>query len=260
MPRMEELRQPSTPSSRGCGDYCMGLGWKCAGGQQPQGMLSNWRDVGERRSPKSYIKLPHFGQTVVVKKRFWELQRQGAFESTGEQVKYLTPVPEVSKGHAVLTDRGFVKVVSYTIKDIKEPVKDQDELALVEVTADEDPLRLRRRLREKASVACLKTQEEEEEERKRGNLFRVLYDEEQHMLGSEAREVPALQRDLAPFRAEQEAEATRPEEDEILQTRIIPNEEVFLNKAEWIEAIMKEIKSLEEKKAIETDSTRCGIL
>ena len=70
------------------------------------------------------------------------------------------------------------------------------------------------------------------------------------MLGSEAREVPALQRGLAPFRAEQEAEATRPEEDEILQTRIIPNEEVFLNKADWIEAIMKEIKSLEEKKAI----------
>ena len=90
---------------------------------------------------------------MVVKKRSWELH-QGAFESTGEQVKYLTPVPEVSKGHAVLTDRGFVKVVSYTIKDIKEPVKDQDELALVEVTADEDPLRLRRRLREKASVAC----------------------------------------------------------------------------------------------------------
>ena len=70
------------------------------------------------------------------------------------------------------------------------------------------------------------------------------------MLGSEAREVPALQRGLAPFRAEQEAEATRPEEDEILQTRIIPNEEVFLNKADWIEAIVKEIKSLEEKKAI----------
>ena len=46
-----------------------------------------------------------------------------------------------------------MKVVSYTIKDIKEPVKDLDEL--VEVTADEDPLRLRRRLREKASVACL---------------------------------------------------------------------------------------------------------
>ena len=82
----------------------------------------------------------------------------------------------------------------YTIKDVKEPVKDQDELALVEVTVDEDPLKLRRRIREKTSVACLKTYEEEEEEKRRVNLFRVLYDEEQHLLGSEPREVPALQR------------------------------------------------------------------
>ena len=151
-------------------------------------------ELERRRREKITEKLPHFGQTVVVKKRSWELQRQGAFESTGEQVKYLTPVPEVSKGHAVLTDRGFIKVVSYTIKDIKEPVKDQDELALVEVTVDEDPLKLRRRIREKTSVACLKTYEEEEEEKRRVNLFRVLYDEEQHLLGSEPREVPALQR------------------------------------------------------------------
>ena len=56
--------------------------------------------------------------------------------------------------------------MSYTIKDIKEPVKDSEELALVEVAVEEDPLRLRRRIREKASVACLKTHEEEEEEKR----------------------------------------------------------------------------------------------
>ena len=32
-----------------------------------------------------------------------------------------TPTPEVSKGHAVLTDKEKVKVVSYLIKDVKEP-------------------------------------------------------------------------------------------------------------------------------------------
>lgn len=168
-----------------------------------------------------------------------------------------TTVSEVSKGHAVLTDKDVIKVVSYTIKDLKEPVTDREELALVEVAADEDPMTLRRRIREKASVACLRTHEEEEEEKRRVNLFRVLYDEEQHLLGSEPREVPALQRGLAPFRAEQEAEATRPLEDEVLQTRIIPNEEVFMNTTEWIEAIVKEIKSLEAKKAIKSG---CGLL
>ena len=90
----------------------------------------------------------------------------------------------------------------------------------------------------------LKTHEEEEEERQRVNLFRVLYDEEQHMLGSEAREVPALQRGLAPFRAEQEAEATRPEEDEILHRG--DNEG-------------NQIAGREESHQ-EADSARCGIL
>ena len=77
-----------------------------------------------------------------------------------------------------------------------------------------------------------------------------MYDEEQNLLGAHPRKVSALQRGLATFRAEQEAEATRPLEDEVLQTRVIPNEEVFQNKTEWIEAFTKEIKSLETKKAI----------
>eukprot|EP00913_Durusdinium_trenchii_P024130 g22659.t2 len=88
-----------------------------------------------------------------------------------------------------------------------------------------------------------------EKERKR--LYELTpmqqFEQLQSLMGTPA---PGNRGGLAPFRAEQEAEATRPEEDEILQTRIIPNEEVFLNKADWIEAIVKEIKSLEEKKAI----------
>lgn len=85
-------------------------------------------------------KLPFFGQQVVVKKRSWELQRQGAFENTGEQVTYLTPVSEVSKGHAVLTDRDTIKIVSYTIKDTKEPVADRHDLQWEEVEAGGDPV------------------------------------------------------------------------------------------------------------------------
>lgn len=69
---------------------------------------------------------------------------------------YLTPIPDVSiKGHAVLTDRDTIKIVSYTIQDIKEPVVDQHELELIEVDAGGDPIRFRKYIREKASVACL---------------------------------------------------------------------------------------------------------
>ena len=110
MPRMEERRQLSTPSSRESDGAGMEVCWWPAAARHVV-------ELERRRREKITEKLPHFGQTVVVKKRSWELQRQGAFEPTGEQVKYLTPVPEVSKGHAVLTDRGFVKVVSYT--DVK---------------------------------------------------------------------------------------------------------------------------------------------
>ena len=55
MPRMEERRRLSTPSSRESDDYYTELGWKCAGGQQLQGMWWSCRDVEGRRSLRSYL-------------------------------------------------------------------------------------------------------------------------------------------------------------------------------------------------------------
>ena len=52
----------------------------------------------------------------------------------------MTPVSEVSKGHAVLTDRDTIKIVSYTIKDTKEPVADRHDLQWEEVEAGGDPV------------------------------------------------------------------------------------------------------------------------
>ena len=49
---------------------------------------------------------------------------------------------------------------------------------------------------------------------------------------------------------EQVAAVDRLLEDEVLQTRIVPNDEVYRDKELWIEAIVKEIQSLEAKKAI----------
>lgn len=42
-------------------------------------------ELERRRRERITERLPQFGQPVVVKKRSWELQREGAFESTGEQ-------------------------------------------------------------------------------------------------------------------------------------------------------------------------------
>lgn len=49
-------------------------------------------------------------QPLIVKKWSWELQGQGPFlNHQPEQATYLTPAPEVSKGHAVLTESDAIK-------------------------------------------------------------------------------------------------------------------------------------------------------
>ena len=61
------------------------------------------------------------------------------------------------------------------------------------------------------------------------------------MLFSAPRETPILARGLTALRLEQVAAAGRLLEDEVLQTRIVPNDEVYRDKELWIEAIIKEI-------------------
>ena len=94
------------------------------------GMSTKWwpaaaRHVTElerRRRENIKENLPRFGQLITVRKR--------AFEATSGMVTYLTPTPQVSKGHAVLTDKEKVKVVSYLIKDVKEPKPDERDLVM----------------------------------------------------------------------------------------------------------------------------------
>ena len=81
-------------------------------------------------------------------------------------------------------------------------------------------------------------------------LFQAIYEEEGHLLGSAPREVPPLSRGMVALRQEQVASTQRLLEDEILQTRIAPNDQVYKDRELWLEAIMKETQSLEGKKAI----------
>ena len=220
------------------------------------GMPTKWWPAAARhvteleRRRRENIKetLPRFGQLITVRKRAWE--RGGPFEATSEMVTYLTPTPQVSKGHAVLTDKEKVKVVSYLIKDVKEPKPDERDLVMEEVHIQDDPVRLRWRLREKTPLACIRGEEDLRREEDRRMLFQAVYEEEGHLLGAAPREVPPLSRGLVALRQEQVASTQRLLEDEILQTRIVPNDEVYKDRNLWLEAIMKEIQSLEGKKAI----------
>ena len=55
-------------------------------------------ELERRRRENVQEKLPRFGQLITARKRAWK--RGGPFEVTSEHVTYLTPMPEVSKGHA----------------------------------------------------------------------------------------------------------------------------------------------------------------
>lgn len=79
-------------------------------------------------------------------------------------------------------------------------------------------------------------------------MAKILYkEEEQNLLVIQAPKDIALQRGLVALRNEQMAITKCSIKEEILQTRNIPKEEIFIRKDEWIEAIVKEIKPWEEK-------------
>lgn len=80
-------------------------------------------ELERRRRENVKENIPRFGQLITTRKRAWK--KGGPFEATSEMVTYLTPTPEVSKGHAVLTDKEKIKVVSYLIRDVKEPQPDE---------------------------------------------------------------------------------------------------------------------------------------
>ena len=129
--------------------------------------------------------------------------------------------------------------MSYLIKDVKEPKPDERDLVLEEVHVQDDPVRLRWRLREKTPLACVQGEEDLQREEDRRRLFQAIHEEEGHLLGSAPREVFPLSRGMVALRQEQVASTQRILEDEILQTRIVPNDQVA-----------QEIQSLEGKKAI----------
>ena len=213
------------------------------------GMATSWWPLERRRVEKIDEKLPRFGQKVVTRKRAWE--RGGGFEQTiNEECTYLTPVPEMSKGHAVLDQDGRFKIVSYLIKDCAEPVVEAAVLVeLREYDPADNPAALRRRLREKTTVEMLKTMDDPEI-RDRVRVFQALLEEDEAASLHEPEEIPAIMKGLNSLRKEQAASLERPEEDEVLQTVIVSNEEILRNRADWIAAIEAEINSLVDKGAI----------
>ena len=173
------------------------------------------------------------------------------FEVRGEQVTYLTPMMEVSKGHCVMTESGKLQVVSAVWSNLSaEPEEEKRDWVGEEVDPEaEDPVVVRRRLREKTSMACMTLPEAEGLE-KQIRLCRVLHEEEEHMRSDDPWNLDSIQAGAIPLRNEQIARAVREEEDEVLQTRIVSNNEVIRDPEKWKQAIHKELNENLMGKAI----------
>ena len=92
------------------------------------------------------MKIPAFGEKVLVKKRIW---RTKALEATHESSRYLAPMIE-AHGHCILRQDGRWGVAPYVIKNVQSPPPPTEEmwLALME-EAERDEAQERRRVRGK---------------------------------------------------------------------------------------------------------------
>ena len=198
-------------------------------------------ELERRRLEKDTTKLPRFGQRVVCRRRMWGNGLD--FAPTSEEATYLTPVHDVPHGHLVMRDTGRLKVVSCVWSNLREE-EDHDKWVGNEVKEeDRDPYETRRRIRGKTSMAGLRGEDQRDVEQVR--ISRVLYEAEGFIRTDAPQNLGAVAEGMKAVTLEQASLAERPEEDEVLQTRIGPNHEVFAKADEWEEAIKKEINSLD---------------
>lgn len=207
-------------------------------------------ELERRRFEKATQRLPRFGEKVVIRRRGWKTMFEDDFEPRGEDVTYLTPMTEVSKGHCVMTEGGKLQVVSTVWKDLSETEPEKHEWVGDEVDPEAlDPAVIRRRIREKTSMGSMVLPEADGLD-KQIQLWQVLHEEEEHMRTDDPWNLDSIQAGAIPLRNEQFARAVRDEEDEVLQTRIVANNEVVRDAEQWRSAINKELNEKLMGKAI----------
>ena len=194
----------------------------------------------ERREREGQTKLlPAFGQKVLVRKRDWV---RGEFQDTMEKVTYLTPVYDVSHGHAVMDERGKFKVISYYLQNLRDPRILDEECEAVRIPAEE-PLQLRRRLREKTSLHDLQ-READGDLRHRVHLCRLIREEETVLLQEDPEVAAIVAKAMVKTKNIEMVASQRPEEDEVLQTHMVATAEIFREKEKWDLPIRTEMDSL----------------
>ena len=189
------------------------------------------------------VDFPHFLAPVQCRKRYWKTKSLGP---TVETVKYLFPAWD-SHGHWVLDQNDKPQITRYVMKPIVQP---EHEVQWQAVEPEvEDQQAVRRRIRGKTSVRSLEVNPPDDS----------LDDVKQHqmkcaqVLEEEMIKLPGDDLDLITLEAPvleklKKASVVQGAEEEILQTKIIGQDEVKRDWSSWIGAAEEEVNSLLHEK------------
>ena len=222
--------------------------------------FSRWplaaRNLNERlrlRQVGKQAPLPPFLTSVLIRKRYW---RTRELLPTQEKALYVAP-SWIHRGHWVQREDGSFSLTRMVMHQLTNPPQDEDWIGLEDELA---PTEVRRRIRGKVSLNHLslgggqtlepgeegKREENEEEEREKSlrSMRRVIEQEMRH----------AVEDDPLAAYTTMDAVAVMKEMtcdskvEEVLQTKIVSQQEVKRNLDQWIPAIKAELDSLFNKK------------
>ena len=227
--------------------------------------FSRWplaaRNLNERLRLRQIGKpanVPNFLEPVLIRKRFW---RTMELLPTQEKALYLSP-SWVHHGHWIEREDGSISLTRMVMHRLQEPPKDQDWIGLEDQLA---PTEVRRRIREKVSLNHLsfgEAAQEAEEDEKVGEGKK----DEEEMKEEEIRKTRRTIEEEMKFAMEDDpigsfltveaiasikelTVSTTPEE--VLQTKIVAQQEVRKNLPDWIDPIKAELTALfDTKKAL----------
>ena len=179
--------------------------------------------------------IPPFLTPLVVRKRYWKTKD---LDPKNEPAKYLAP-SWLNHGHWVLREDGRQMLTRAFIKNTIEPV---DEGVWIALEDSLTPLDLRMRLRGKSIVRRLTAAETPEAGEDRKRREEVLRQEALHVFYDDQEVVIAV---LDGTKKLQDFEV--PEEEDVLQTKVVSPQDVRKRSEAWREAIEAELHSLMEK-------------
>ena len=185
------------------------------------------------------VDFPQFLAPVQCRKRYWKTKSLGP---TVETVKYLFPAWD-SHGHWVLDQNGKPTITRYVMMPIVRPEHEvQWQAAEAEV---EDQQTVRRRIRGKTSVrSCEANPKEDSLDDIKQHQLRCAQVLEEEMIRLPGDDIDLVGIEIPVLEKLKKASVLESPEEEILQTKIIGQEEVKKDWSSWIGAAEEEVNSL----------------